>query len=436
MIGEQLAGLLAIGSVQPQGFTAEHIEIVREVASQLAIAVNKDQMDEAIQEHARLLERRIRERTEQLAAAKERIEVVFRSISDALFVARLDGNIEQTNPAFATLFGYAPERERPRSLYALVDADSAQVLDSTIDAMVASGATQRVELVAMRHDGTTFPADAAFAPVMDGALTFLICSIRDHTVYKQAEERLRSALAQEKELNALKTSFVSIVSHEFRTPLAVILSSADLLSKYSDRMDSNRRQEKLENIAHQVQRLIQLLDDVLMITRSETSGFESKPTRLDLVPLCQEIIEEAQVGRRQDVTVNFTHQKVSGQAMIDEFLFSHILQNLTSNAIKYSNSGGTVHIDLACSDSEVILRVKDQGIGIPEQHQSRLFEAFRRAGNVGQIQGTGIGLTIVKRAVDACGGTITFESAEGKGTSFIVHLPSAVAEDRSERYET
>ncbi len=128
-----------------------------------------------------------------------------------------------------------------------------------------------------------------------------------------------------------------------------------------------------------------------MITRAETKGFASKPTRLDLVPICREIIDEAQVGRRQDVTIDFTHQEACRQVVIDEFLFSHILQNLASNAIKYSNSSGTAHIDLACSDSALTLRIEDQGIGIPEQHQSRLFEAFRRADNVGQIQGTGIG---------------------------------------------
>src|SRR5690606_24751910 len=103
--------------------------------------------------------------------------------------------------------------------------------------------------------------------------------------------------------------------------------------------------------------------------------------------------------------------------------FSHILQNLMTNAIKYSRSNGIVRIMLACTESVLTLRVEDQGIGIPQQDQSRLFEAFQRAANVGQIQGTGIGLTIVKRAVDACGGRIEFESTEGVGTTFVVTLP-------------
>ena len=324
------------------------------------LRLNKNRLDAALQEHARLLEQRILERTEQLASAKERIEAILQSASDALIVAQMDGHIEQVNPAFTALFDMTLEPGQPLSLYSLVDADSAEVLRAELEAIVVQGTGKRVELMAKRRDGTLFPADAAISQVVEGAPDFLICTIRDATVYKQAELRLLDALDKEKELNALKTSFVSIVSHEFRTPLAVILSSTELLTEYSDRMDPNRRQEKLENIARQVQRLIGLLDGVLMITRAETQGFASKPTRLDLVPICREIIDEAQVGRRQDVTIDFTHQEACGQVVIDEFLFSHILQNLTSNAIKYSNSGGTVRIDLACSDSAVTLRVEDQ----------------------------------------------------------------------------
>ncbi len=249
MIGELLAGSASIGSVQPQGFTSEHVEIVREVAHQLAIALNKNRLDAALQEHARLLEQRILERTDELASAKERIEAILQSASDALIVVQLNGHVEQVNPAFTALFDMTLEPEQPLSLYSLVDADSVEGLRVTLDAIIAEGTGTRVELMAKRRDGTLFPADAAISPVVDGTPAFLICTIRDVSLYKQAELRLRHALDKEKELNALKTSFVSIVSHEFRTPLAVILSSTELLTEYSDRMDPNRRQEKLVNIA-------------------------------------------------------------------------------------------------------------------------------------------------------------------------------------------
>jgi signal transduction histidine kinase len=150
---------------------------------------------------------------------------------------------------------------------------------------------------------------------------------------------------------------------------------------------------------------------------------EFNPTPLDLVALCEEIIEEVKVGYPQNIHINFVHQGLCEQVSVDEFLLRHILQNLVSNAIKYSKVGGTVNIVLACSTTHLTIRVEDHGIGIPQQHQHRLFEAFHRAANVGQIQGTGIGLTIVKRAVDAHGGAIEFNSVEGQGTTFIIRLP-------------
>jgi signal transduction histidine kinase len=294
-----------------------------------------------------------------------------------------------------------------------------------------------VEPTARHKDGTEIPVKIGLSPINTGGETLVMAYIVDITAEKQLEASLRTALAKEMELNELKTSFTSIVSHEFRTPLSVILSSTELLTTYGERMDQNRRQEKLENIIRQVKRLIQLLDDVLMITRSESAGFAYKPVTLDLVALCEELLEEIRAGYRQDVTIEFTPLGDCRACEADEFLFSHILQNLASNAMKYSRSGGVVRVELTCTPAELKLQVQDQGIGIPQPDQSRLFEAFRRAANVGQIKGTGIGLTIVKRAVDACGGTIAFTSAEGEGTTFTVTLPTprpeakAVAEQES-----
>ena len=429
MVGEQFLGILTAGSRRPSAFTSEHFDVVREMADQLAVALHKAELDEAIQEHTRTLEARVAERTSQLKSAKERIEAILRSTSEAIVVAEIDGRIEQMNPAFSALFGFSFEQGQSMSIFSLVDPASTEIVQRTFDEVGMTGTAKRVEFIGLHRDGTSFHADAALAPVIDGIPMVLICSIRDVTVYKEAEECLQNALEEEKELNKLKTSFTSIVSHEFRTPLAVILSSADLLQKYIDRMDEKRRQEKLDNITRQVRRLINLMDDVLMITRSESTGFVFKETNLDLVTLCQEVIEEAKVGYRQEITIDFKYQGDCQQIRGDEFLFTHILQNLVSNAIKYSPTGGTIDIVLDCSNTALTLRVEDHGIGIPQEHQSRLFEAFRRASNVGQIQGTGIGMTIVKRAVDAYSGRIEFKSSEGQGTTFIVQLPVSQGKD-------
>ncbi|MCC6801906.1 MAG: HAMP domain-containing histidine kinase [Anaerolineae bacterium] len=260
--------------------------------------------------------------------------------------------------------------------------------------------------------------------------------IVDVTADKQLEASLRAALANEKELNQLKTSFTSIVSHEFRTPLSVILSSTELLSVYGERMDLNRRLEKLENITRQVRRLIQLLDDVLMITRSESTRFAFKPAMVDVLTLCEEALEDIRVGYRQNVTVEFMHAGECGTVRTDEFLLRRIVQNLVSNAVKYSSDDGVVRVVLNCSDTALTLQVEDHGIGIPERDQSRLFEAFQRAANVGNIQGTGIGLSIVRRAVDACVGTIVFTSVEGEGTTFTVNLPISGTQEKNTANET
>lgn len=214
------------------------------------------------------------------------------------------------------------------------------------------------------------------------------------------------------------------MSHEFRTPLSAILLATDTLTRYFDNMDPLRRIEKLESIADQAERLLQLLEDVLTFTRSDSKGFEFKSRKLDLVALSREIIEIVGATDQNHVAINFTHEGDCADIFADEFLFSHILQNLASNAIKYSREGGTISIALNCRSDAVTLCVQDHGIGIPVEHQSRLFEAFNRASNVGAIKGTGIGLTIVKRAVDTYGGSVEVESVEGKGTTFTVTLPN------------
>ncbi|MEO8394009.1 MAG: PAS domain S-box protein, partial [Chloroflexota bacterium] len=432
LVRSQLMGIIAIAGRSPSAFTSEHFDITREVANQLAIALNRARQDEQLQEHTHTLERRVTERTEQLNTAKERIEAILKSTSDAIIVTDMAGRIEQVNPAFTRLFGLEFEQGQPISLFSLTDSAGAETLQRAIDTMVAGGMATRTELMANREQGALFYADAALALLEDGQSTLLICSIRDVTLYKKAEENLRSALAHEQELNELKTSFTSLVSHEFRTPLSVILSSADLLTAYSERMTPERRLEKLGNIERQVKRLIKLLDDVLTITRTDSTGFDFKPTPLDLVAVCKNMIEDVRTAYGRDVSIDFTHQGEDHPILADEFLFSHILQNLASNAIKYSKPGGQVQIFLNTLDTEVTLRISDQGIGIPEQHQRHLFEAFQRADNVGQIKGTGIGLTIVKRAVNAWDGTIEVESIEGKGTTFTIRLPIASPEGRRE----
>ena len=423
----QLVGILAAGSLQPLAFTSRHITIAREVADQLAIALYKNRLDKQIQENAHELEARVSQRTNQLHSAKERIEAILMSASDAMIVANLDGSIEQVNTAFTVLFGYTLEQGRAMSLFSLLDSVSTATVRRINAEFAEGGQTKYVELVGLRQDGTTFAADTALAPIVDGQPTIVICSIRDITERKRAELELRQAWAKEKELNDLKTRFVSMVSHDFRVPLASIQSSGDLLRSYSDRMTDEKKQHHFTTINVQIKHLTGLLDDMLTITKAESVGLPFHPKLTDLGLFCQTIADEMQMlaGNHQ---IRFMINRPGEQVAIDPELLRRALVNLLSNAVKYSPEGDVTEFSVSIGDESIEICVKDQGIGISEEDQVHLFELFHRGKNVGQISGTGLGLAIVKRIVEAHGGTITVNSGVDVGSTFTISLPLSQVE--------
>ncbi len=233
---------------------------------------------------------------------------------------------------------------------------------------------------------------------------------------------LNEALEKEKELNKLKTSFVSMVSHEFRNPLTTILSLAQLLRLYSHKLPKEKQIEYLKNIQVHVERMATMLDDILIIGSSDLGRLKCKPGDTDVEKICREIIEDLQLTSKNNI-INFIYNGRGIKAHIDEKLLRHILNNLLSNAIKYSPEGSTVDFELDCEAENLLFRIRDQGIGIPEEDQKCLFESFHRASNVGIVSGTGLGLSIVKRCIDLHGGQIDFSSQVGTGTTFTVFLP-------------
>jgi signal transduction histidine kinase len=233
---------------------------------------------------------------------------------------------------------------------------------------------------------------------------------------------LQAALQKEKELNELKQRFVSMVSHEFRNPLAAIQSSSELVRNYGHKMNEERKHGHLDSISTQVSRLTELLDDVLFISKAQTVGLEFKPARLNLEAFCRKIAQEIQQTTRKHQIV-FAPRGNSVETRADEKLLRQVIANLLSNAVKYSPQGGMIHVHLFYEDQKAIIQVQDQGIGIPEEDHKHLFEVFHRAGNVGEISGTGLGLAIIKQAVEVHGGSISFESQVGSGTTFTVCFP-------------
>ncbi len=250
----------------------------------------------------------------------------------------------------------------------------------------------------------------------------IIAIIRDITERKKAEAEIRNALEREKELNELKSRFVSIASHEFRTPLSTILSSAQLIEHYSQKWSEEKKVIHLQRIQTSVRHMTDLLNDVLLINKAEVGKLEFNPNPISLNCFCQEIIEDIQLTS-DDHKIIFKDKSQCKIINADQKLLRHILTNLLSNAIKYSPNKENVYFDLDHQDDNIIFRVRDEGIGIPEKEQGEIFTSFNRASNVGTISGTGLGLSIIKRSVDLHGGHIELDSSLGSGTTFTIKLP-------------
>lgn len=339
----------------------------------------------------------------------------------------VDRRLTWVNETYARMLGYNREElvgQLSRVHYP--DDDSYQAFGAQAYPVLASGEPFETELQMRRKDGTLIWIHVygiAVDPANLGKGS--IWTNVDITERRRAEEEVRRALTKERELNELKSRFVAMTSHEFRTPLATILSSTELLQRHHDRLTAADREAIFSRIVTGVSRMARMLDNVLTIGRAETDAMNFQPAPLDLRSLCEQLAEETRLqdGGQRDIGLRFSGDV--GIFDMDEKLLRHALGNLLSNAVKYSPGGSGVvfgvHVDGGC----VTFDVADQGIGIPAQDHERLFQAFHRARNVGNIPGTGLGLAIVRKSVELHGGTISFASEAGRGTRFTVRIPLA-----------
>jgi signal transduction histidine kinase len=245
---------------------------------------------------------------------------------------------------------------------------------------------------------------------------------RDNAV-QMAKADIEKTLVRQVELNRLKSNFVAMTSHEFRTPLATILSSSELLKYYGDRFPADERADLTRSIEASVERMTQMLDKILRIGKSEAGMLEFNPQPLNLHALCHSMLREIKNQHPHcpcELIADLDADASSG--LFDEKLLRHVFLNLLSNALKYSPTGGEVRLTLYRSGDATVFEVSDQGIGIPEESIANLFEPFYRGRNVGNIHGTGLGLVIVKSSVELHGGQIRVESRMGKGSRFVVRF--------------
>lgn len=384
----------------------------RELHAAIQMAINKHQMEKKLKKH------------DQWLAA------VLKSIGEGLIATDIKGLVTYMNPVAEKLTGWKQSEAFGRyviEVFNIVDSKTqTKIANPAIKVLQEGAAFCLAEyLLLIAKDGAEIPIAECTAPIQDdlGNLAGVVINFRDITKLQQAEAEIRKALVKEKELNKFKSHFISTTSHEFRTPLATILSSADLLEYYGYRWAESKKLAHLGRIQTAAENMTKLLDDVLLVNKAEAGKLEFNPVPLNLVNFCDNLVQEMQLIAGTKHIINFVRYCECTNVRLDEKLLRHIFTNLLSNAIKYSPQGGTIEFSLMCNESSAVFSIKDNGIGIPEVDQAQLFESFHRASNVGSTSGTGLGLTIVKKAVELHGGEIVFNSQVGVGTTFTVTIP-------------
>lgn len=254
--------------------------------------------------------------------------------------------------------------------------------------------------------------------------------LRSEIAHRQRlESELLMALEKERELNELKSRIVATISHEYRTPLTTVLSSTEILEQYGSAWTDDRKQKHYQRIKDSVKYLTKLVNDVLFINQAEVGSLEFMPSALDVEQVAREVMEETKLEDTYQHTIIFERQGDSSNVLLDKKLLQSMLRHLLSNAIKYSPQRSQIRLEIVFEEHDIVFRIADQGIGIPSADQAQLFKAFVRGSNIGTVPGVGLGLVIVKEAVDLHGGSITVDSAVGVGTTFTVTLPRTKAVD-------
>jgi PAS domain S-box-containing protein len=389
---------------------------------------------------------------------KEGIEALFLYATEGILVTNDKGEIVRTNPSAEKLFGYEKDGLLGNRIEVLIPK---RLTDRHISHREkynhnphARSMGAGMDLYGLKKDGTEIPVEISLSPYSTPEGKFVIAFIVDITVRKQAEEKLKNystelekqvknrtlileeavqelektkkdlnnALEKEKELNELKSRFVSMASHEFRTPLTTMMSSLSLVTKYGEQNDKENQVKHVSKIKKSINNLTDILNDFLSVSKLEEGKLENMPEKINLKMFMAEIISEMQSMANDELKLTQLHIG-SESATIDKKLLKNVLFNLISNAIKFSPDGGTVEITSQVSNSFVKISVKDNGIGISKQDQKHLFERFFRGRNATHIQGTGLGLNIVTKYAELMNGSLDFESKENKGTTFTIIIP-------------
>ncbi len=347
-------------------------------------------------------------------------EEIISKLNELLFLVNPQGQIIMANPFSEKLLGYPLQSLVGKTMSSIICQESIGE-DILKNNKVQYGNNAHWEARFRTLKGEEIPMRLNSAPVYDKAGEFigLVVVGLDLRIMQQLK-----VLGKEKSLNDLKTQFITIASHEFRTPLSTIMLSVDTLEKHYDKMNAEKRREYYEHVHTAIVRMTSLLDDVLTLEKTSSGVIQFKPSLIDLTDYCEHVVEEFRIKLKENQKLIFrVFGKVPENIPADKKLLDNILGNLLSNAIKYSPPPSEIKLFLEVDVNEIHFVVEDNGIGIPGKDRDKILEAFHRASNVGQITGTGLGLNIVKNSVLLHGGYLEIESVEGQGSKFTVTIP-------------
>jgi len=360
----------------------------------------------------------------RLRQSEERFSAAFHASPALIGILRVsDGKYVLANDAHLNWLGYSREEVLGRTCLELGMWEDPAQRDLLLQEMQTVGSVRQRECRWRNRRGEPFTILLSAETITLNDTPHMLAMALDITQRKRAEEEMLNALAREKELSQLKSNFVSMVSHEFRTPLGIIQSSAELLQDFYHKMEPPERGEQLHSITRNTRRMASMMEEILVLSRLDAGSLGFAPASLDLNAFCRRVVDEVLSATNRRCLIELACHSGLPQARGDEHLLGHIFTNLLTNAAKYSEEGATVSFALKRDGSDAVCVIRDRGIGISESDQQGLFTAFHRGSNVGSRPGTGLGLLLVKRCAELHHGAVTLESKIGLGTTVTVRLP-------------
>ena len=371
------------------------------------------------------LEDVVEKRTEELKNRNIFLRALIDTIPNPVFVKDRNKNYTDVNKAFVEMFNKDFDELIGFDIKKIATKDFIEKAEKTDNILLETHDKQVFETVVNVKGHSELPVmvyKASFGPA-DKKPEGIVGLIIDISESKKIQEQISQALEREKELNEMKTNFISLASHELRTPLTAIYSSTELIEKFGRKWPKDKYLSHIEKIKFSVEGLTSLMEDLLTLSKVDTGKIEFNPRSLDLQALVENDVASLEPLKTDDHHLNLDINLKSKLYSIDERLLKYIIQNLLSNAIKYSPRGGEILFKVYDDENNIYMKIKDEGIGIHEEDFANLFEPFHRGKNVGSLLGTGLGLSIVKEAVTLHKGHIEVRSEVNKFTEFSVTLP-------------